>query len=58
MLMIFGHLPIRCNVIYLTIYETKNESQYDKFECLKWLNEFVEYFNYELQIELDKSTSL
>jgi len=56
--MIPGNLPIGCSVIYLTIYETKDENQYDQFGCLKWLNEFAEYYNHELQIELDKLRAL
>jgi len=56
--MILGNLPIGCNAIYLTIYETKDKNQYDQFGCLKWLNEFAEYYNHELQIELNNIRGL
>ncbi|XP_027931044.1 GDSL esterase/lipase At1g28590-like [Vigna unguiculata] len=57
-LIVPGNLPIGCSVIYLTIYETLDEKQYDQSGCLKWLNEFAEYYNYELQSELDKLRTL
>ncbi|XP_027931133.1 GDSL esterase/lipase At1g28600-like [Vigna unguiculata] len=57
-LMVPGNLPIGCGAIYLTIYETKDEKQYDKFGCLKWLNEFSKYYNHNLQIELNKLRAL
>ncbi|KAK7332020.1 hypothetical protein VNO80_28766 [Phaseolus coccineus] len=57
-LMVPGNLPIGCSVIYLTIYETKDKNEYDESGCLKWLNEFAEYYNHELQIELDKLRAL
>ncbi|CAJ1961868.1 unnamed protein product [Sphenostylis stenocarpa] len=53
-LVVPGNLPIGCSAIYLTVYETKYEDEHDEFGCLKWLNEFAEYYNHELQIELDK----
>nr|XP_007148067.1 hypothetical protein PHAVU_006G177800g [Phaseolus vulgaris]ESW20061.1 hypothetical protein PHAVU_006G177800g [Phaseolus vulgaris] len=53
-LLVPGNLPIGCSVKYLTLYETKNKNEYDQSGCLKWLNEFAEYYNHELQIELDK----
>jgi len=56
--MVPGNLPIGCGAIYLTIYETKDEKQYDKFGCLKWLNEFSKYYNHNLQIELNKLRAL
>ena len=31
-----------------------SKTQYDQFGCLKWLNEFGEYYNHKLQSELDK----
>ncbi|KAK7332022.1 hypothetical protein VNO80_28768 [Phaseolus coccineus] len=57
-LMVPGNLPIGCSAMYLTVYETKDENEYDESGCLKWLNEFAEYYNHELQIELDKIREL
>ncbi|BAT87167.1 hypothetical protein VIGAN_05051000 [Vigna angularis var. angularis] len=57
-LMVPGNFPIGCSANFLTIYETKAEEQYDKFGCLKWLNEFTEYYNHKLQIELNKLQAL
>lgn len=53
-LIVPGNLPIGCNVIYLRIYGSLDKKQYDQSGCLKWLNEFAEYYNHELQSELDK----
>ncbi|RDY08912.1 GDSL esterase/lipase, partial [Mucuna pruriens] len=39
-LMVPGNLPLGCN---------KNQ-----YGCLKWINEFFEYYNHKLQSELDK----
>ncbi|CAJ1961864.1 unnamed protein product [Sphenostylis stenocarpa] len=57
-LIVPGNLPIGCSVTYLTIYETMDKNQYDQSGCLKWLNEFAEYYNHELQSELDKLRGL
>ncbi|BAT87164.1 hypothetical protein VIGAN_05050700 [Vigna angularis var. angularis] len=57
-LIVPGNLPIGCSVIYLRIYETLDKEQYDQSGCLKWLNEFAEYYNHELQSELDKLRTL
>ncbi|BAT87162.1 hypothetical protein VIGAN_05050400 [Vigna angularis var. angularis] len=57
-LIVPGNLPIGCSVIYLTIYETLDKKQYDQSGCLKWLNEFAEYYNHELQSELERLRTL
>ncbi|WVY94135.1 hypothetical protein V8G54_033223 [Vigna mungo] len=57
-LIVPGNLPIGCRVIYLTIYESPDKKQYDQSGCLKWLNEFAEYYNHELQSKLDKLRTL
>ncbi|KAJ1393985.1 SGNH hydrolase superfamily [Sesbania bispinosa] len=51
-LMVPGNLPLGCNAVYLTMYETTDKSQYDPAGCLKWLNEFAEFYNQELQHEI------
>ncbi|RDX75056.1 GDSL esterase/lipase, partial [Mucuna pruriens] len=57
-LMVPGNLPLGCSAIYLTIYETINKNQYDRYGCLKWLNKFSEYYNQELQSELHRLRGL
>ncbi|KAK7246387.1 hypothetical protein RIF29_41255 [Crotalaria pallida] len=57
-LMVPGNFPIGCSAVYLTMYETKDKSQYDLAGCLKWLNEFAKHFNHELQIEIDRLQGL
>lgn len=57
-LIVPGNFPIGCSASYLTIYETEYKNQYDQFGCLKWLNKFAEYYNNELQSELDKLRGL
>ncbi|KAK7246384.1 hypothetical protein RIF29_41252 [Crotalaria pallida] len=57
-LMVPGNFPIGCSAVYLTLYETKDKSQYDSAGCLKWLNEFAKYFNHKLQIEIDRLQGL
>ena len=53
-LIVPGNWPIGCNAIYLTKYETKDKNQYDSAGCLKWLNEFAQYYNQKLQTEIDR----
>lgn len=53
-LMVPGNFPLGCNAIYLTKYETTDKNQYDSAGCLKWLNEFAEFYNQELQYELHR----
>ncbi|KAI4296887.1 hypothetical protein L6164_036806 [Bauhinia variegata] len=47
-----GNLPLGCNAIFLTLYESKNIEDYDAYGCLKWLNKFAEYHNEKLYSEL------
>ncbi|KAL2341796.1 hypothetical protein Fmac_009736 [Flemingia macrophylla] len=53
-----GNLPLGCIAIYLTTYETKDKNQYDQYGCLKWLNQFAEYYNEKLQSELHRLRGL
>ncbi|KAK7306567.1 hypothetical protein VNO77_44516 [Canavalia gladiata] len=53
-LIVPGNLPLGCSAVYLTSYETLDMNQYDAYGCLKWLNEFAEYYNQELQSEIDR----
>ncbi|XP_028764701.1 GDSL esterase/lipase At1g31550-like [Neltuma alba] len=52
-LMIPGNLPLGCNPAYLTRFAFKDEDEYDKAGCLKWLNAFFEYHNKMLKTELN-----
>ncbi|GAU46870.1 hypothetical protein TSUD_385470 [Trifolium subterraneum] len=52
--MVPGNFPLGCFAIYLTTYETKDKSQYDSAGCLKWLNEFSEFYNQKLQFEIQR----
>ncbi|MED6145579.1 hypothetical protein PIB30_026571 [Stylosanthes scabra] len=56
--MVPGVWPIGCSAMYLTIYETQDESQYDSIGCLKWVNEFTQYFNHKLQAEIQRLSGL
>lgn len=56
--MVPGNLPLGCNAIYLTLYESKDKKDYDEGGCLKWLNKFAEYYNERLQAELSQLRGL
>ncbi|KAL5096824.1 hypothetical protein RYX36_001151 [Vicia faba] len=53
-LMVPGNFPMGCNACFLTHYETTIKNQYDSFGCLKWLNEFAEFYNLNLQNEIQR----
>uniref|UniRef100_A0A1J3I7V0 GDSL esterase/lipase n=1 Tax=Noccaea caerulescens TaxID=107243 RepID=A0A1J3I7V0_NOCCA len=54
-----GDFPLGCSVAYLTLYQTSNMEAYDPLTgCLTWLNEFSQYYNGELQQELDRLRKL
>ncbi|XP_072961695.1 GDSL esterase/lipase At1g28570-like [Typha angustifolia] len=54
-LVVPGNFPIGCVPVYLTIFQSQREEDYDpKTGCIKWLNEFSEYHNQQLQDELDR----
>ncbi|CAH2034203.1 unnamed protein product [Thlaspi arvense] len=54
-----GNFPLGCSVIYLTLYQTPNKEEYDPSTgCLTWLNEFAEYYNDQLQTELNRLRKL
>ncbi|XP_057433698.1 GDSL esterase/lipase At1g28600-like [Lotus japonicus] len=57
-LMVPGNFPLGCNAIYLTMYETTDKNQYDQAGCLKWLNEFAEFYNQKLQLEIHRLREL
>ena len=58
-IMVPGNVPIGCSTAYLTIYETANTKEYDTATgYLKWLNNFVEYHNDQLQKELSRIQAL
>jgi len=49
-----GNFPIGYSASYLTLYKTSNKEEYDPLTgCLKWLNDFSEYYNKQLQEELN-----
>ncbi|XP_022720976.1 GDSL esterase/lipase At1g28590-like isoform X2 [Durio zibethinus] len=49
-----GNLPIGCQPIYLTSFQTSNLQDYDRSGCLIWLNKFSEYYNGMLKQELNQ----
>ncbi|MCI17460.1 GDSL esterase/lipase, partial [Trifolium medium] len=53
-LMVPGIFPMGCSATHLTKHETTDKNQYDSAGCLKWLNEFAEFYNQKLQHELDR----
>lgn len=54
-LMVPGNLPTGCTPFYLTTYMSSIEEDYDcETGCLVWLNEFAEYHNEMLRIELNR----
>ncbi|KAI9096300.1 hypothetical protein K1719_026019 [Acacia pycnantha] len=53
-LMVPGNLPIGCNAIYLTLYQSKHKKDYDDAGCLVWLNKFAKHCNQRLQSELNR----
>ncbi|XLU73001.1 hypothetical protein S245_032054 [Arachis hypogaea] len=56
--MVPGVWPIGCSAMYLTLYETQDESQYDSTGCLMWVNDFTQYFNQKLQDEIQRLRGL
>uniref|UniRef100_A0A0D9VUB5 Uncharacterized protein n=1 Tax=Leersia perrieri TaxID=77586 RepID=A0A0D9VUB5_9ORYZ len=44
-----GIPPMGCLPRFLNMYPGKNHGDYDKFGCLKWLNNFSKYHNRELK---------
>jgi phospholipase/lecithinase/hemolysin len=58
-IMVPGNVPIGCSAAYLTIYEIANTEEYDTATgYLKWLNNFAEYHNDQLQKELSRIQAL
>nr|GMC85641.1 GDSL esterase/lipase At1g28590-like [Ipomoea batatas] len=58
-LIVPGDLPIGCSPYHLSYFITSNASEYDpQTGCMTWLNDFVEYHNELLQVELDRLREL
>nr|GME10747.1 GDSL esterase/lipase At1g28590-like [Ipomoea batatas] len=55
-----GVLPFGCSPSYLSFFmnSTTNNDYDDKTGCIKWLNEFAEYHNEQLQKELHRLKEL
>ncbi|KAK7401173.1 hypothetical protein VNO78_12493 [Psophocarpus tetragonolobus] len=43
-----GNFPIGCNSAVLTVVNSGNKDDYDKFGCLAAYNVFIEYYNWQL----------
>ncbi|KAG8063287.1 hypothetical protein GUJ93_ZPchr0003g18343 [Zizania palustris] len=44
-----GNFPVGCIPMYLTMFENVTDAkEYDSFGCIKWLNDFSEYHNQQL----------
>ncbi|KAJ0960948.1 hypothetical protein J5N97_001160 [Dioscorea zingiberensis] len=53
-LLVPGNFPIGCIPAYLSFFHVSNAEDYDEATgCIKWLNEFSEYYNQLLIKELD-----
>ena len=51
--MVPGNFPIGCSVIYLTMFQSTNKSDYDSIGCLKAFNAFSELHNSKLKRSLE-----
>lgn len=51
-LVVAGNLPIGCNAVYLTLFQTSDRTAYDKNGCLKAHNAFSKYHNAQLKLAL------
>ncbi|KAK1326037.1 GDSL esterase/lipase [Acorus calamus] len=59
MIVVPGDLPLGCLPVYLVIVKSPNTKDYnDLTGCLNWLNEFLEYHNGLLRMELDRLQQL
>lgn len=58
-LMVPANIPIGCLPVYVELYKTTDKDQYDpRNGCLKWLNQFSEYHNEQLEEELKRIRAL
>lgn len=58
-LVVPGNLPIGCVPVYLTIFKSDKEEDYEpQTGCLRWMNEFSQYHNKHLVEELKKLREL
>ncbi|KAL5576589.1 hypothetical protein UlMin_018288 [Ulmus minor] len=54
-LVVPGNLPIGCSALYLTLFQTPNEENYDpRNGCLKAFNSFSKYHNEQLKLALER----
>ncbi|KAH9797276.1 Lipase GDSL domain-containing protein [Citrus sinensis] len=53
-LVVPGNFPIGCSAVYLTLFQSLNEMDYDRNGCLKAPNAFARYHNTMLKAELHK----
>lgn len=53
-LVVPGNFPIGCSAVYLTLFQSLNEMDYDQNGCLKAPNAFARYHNTMLKAELHK----
>lgn len=53
-LVVPGNLPIGCSAGLLTVVNNDNKDDYDQFGCLTAYNNFVEYYNEQLKLAIEK----
>ncbi|GAB4831384.1 hypothetical protein Ancab_005395 [Ancistrocladus abbreviatus] len=56
-LLVPGDPPVGCIAIYLTLFQSPNQAEYDKHGCLKAYNAFSRYHNSQLKLALEKLRS-
>ena len=52
-LMVPGNFPIGCSLIFLTMFQSTNKSDYDPIGCLKAINALSESHNSKLKSSLE-----
>lgn len=54
-LVVPGNLPLGCNSVYLTLFQSPNRAYYDQRNgCLKAFNSFSKFHNIQLKFALEK----
>ncbi|XP_072997646.1 GDSL esterase/lipase At2g27360-like isoform X1 [Typha latifolia] len=54
-----GNFPLGCVPGYLVLFQSNNSIDYDpETNCINWLNEFSQYHNNALQVQLEKLRQL
>ncbi|KAH0463987.1 hypothetical protein IEQ34_006773 [Dendrobium chrysotoxum] len=56
-LLVPGNFPIGCIPVFLTLFEHSEDHDLST-GCIKWLNDFAQYQNKHLQLELDRLRAL